>query len=45
MVHNDCGSAAMGKTSVRAQLEWAEPLGSSFQAELEGACRHVASDL
>ena len=43
MIHNNCGSAAMGKLSVRVQLDWAEPLGHAFQGELEGAgiCRQA----
>lgn len=37
MVHSGCSSEAMGKSSVRAQLEFATPLGAAFQQELEGA--------
>lgn len=36
MVHSGCSSEAMGKTSVRAQLEFVTPLGAAFQQELEG---------
>jgi hypothetical protein len=38
MVHTNCGTSAMGKMSVRAQLDWTEPLGRAFKAELEGLC-------
>lgn len=36
MVRTNCGASAMGKMSVRAQLDWTEPLGQAFKAELEG---------
>jgi hypothetical protein len=36
MLHTNCGTSAMGKMSVRAQLDWTEPLGQAFKVELEG---------